>query len=128
MMFGYGYNDSILEDVQPSENGLRPVGSGPQNTFNFWSNYTFTDTFLKGFGFGLQINHAGEVIASNVNPDGKIIVPSYIILGSSFYYDHPKYRVSLKINNLTDQKYWMGWTNMIPQMPRQLVGGVTYKF
>ncbi|WP_159430251.1 TonB-dependent receptor [Cruoricaptor ignavus] len=49
-------------------------------------------------------------------------------MGANISYDRPKYRLGIKINNLTNQKYWMGWTNMIPQMPRQVMATVAYKF
>nr|WP_143154107.1 TonB-dependent receptor [Cruoricaptor ignavus] len=57
-----------------------------------------------------------------------MVIPSYVLVGANISYDRPKYRLGIKINNLTNQKYWMGWTNMIPQMPRQVMATVAYKF
>ncbi len=128
LLLGYGYNDSKFTKASPDVEGLRPQAAGPKHSLNFWTNYTFTKTALRGFGVGLSANYVGEAIAMNQNPDGALVIPSYALLGSSFSYDTPKYRVSLKINNLTNQKYWMGWMNMIPQMPRQIVGSLSYKF
>lgn len=128
MLLGYGYNDSKFEGAKEDVNGLRPIGSGPKHTANFWTNYTFTSTLLKGFGAGFSMNYAGESYADNTKQDGKLIIPSYVVLGSSFSYDAPKFKIAIKINNLTNEKYWMGWTNMIPQMPRQIIGTLVYKF
>jgi len=128
MMFGYGYNDSKFQKAAQDVEGRRPQGSGPKNTFNFWTNYTFTSTALKGFGLGFSANYAGESYSISLTPDGDFIVPSYLLLGSHFTYDTKRYRLGIKINNLTNEKYWMGWTNLIPQMPRQLVATVGIKF
>lgn len=128
MVFGYGYNDSKFEKAAQDVEGRRPQGSGPKNTFNFWTNYTFSSTALKGFGLGFSANYASESYAISLTPDGDFIVPAYLLLGSHFTYDTKRYRLGIKINNLTNEKYWMGWTNLIPQMPRQLVATVGIKF
>ena len=128
MMFGYGYNDSKFERAAQDVQGRRPQASGPKNSFNFWTNYTFTNTLLKGFGLGVSVNYAGESNSISLAPDGDFIVPSYLLLGSHFTYDTKRYRLGIKINNLTNEKYWMGWTNIIPQMPRQFVASIGLKF
>ena len=128
LMLGYAHNDSKFIMPDATNDQLRPLGSGPEDSFNFWSNYTFTQYFLKGFGVGFQANYTGDVYATNSSPESFIIAPKHTVLGTSFYYTKPTYRIALKINNLTDQKYWMGWTNLIPQRPRQVIGSITYKF
>lgn len=128
ILFGYGYNDSKYLKADAAVEGLRPVGSGPMNTFNFWTNYTFTETVVKGLGIGLSVNSAGESYAINQRPDGVLILPAYTILGAHVTYDTKRFRVGLKMNNLTNEKYWMGWSNYIPQMPRQFIGTIAVKF
>ena len=128
LMAGYGYNHSIMEKANADVEGLRPVASGPKHTLNFWTNYTLTTGTLKGLGMGVSVNYAGESMTLNQLPDGAMIIPSYVLIGANISYDRPKYRLGVKINNLTNQKYWMGWTNMIPQMPRQVMATVAYKF
>lgn len=128
VLAGYGYNDSKYVKADSDVEGLRPVGTGPLNSANFWTNYTFTRTVLKGFGVGLSINYAGDAYAVNNHNDGKLILPSYTVLGAHLTYDARRYRLGLKLNNITNEKYWMGWTNYIPQMPRQLTGTITVKF
>lgn len=128
IMLGYGYNDIWMLKADASAEGLRPAGSGPRNTANFWTNYTFTGTTLKGLGVGVSVNYSGESVAVNQMPDGALILPEYTLVGASLSYDHPRFRFGLKVNNLTNQRYWMGWTNMIPQMPRQLIGTMSFKF
>lgn len=128
LLFGYGYNDSKMQKADADVNGLRPVPAGPYNTFNFWTNYTFTRTALDGLGLGFSLNHSGESNAVNSNIDGRLVLPAATILGAHLTYDRRHYRLGLKVNNVSNQKYWKGWTNFIPQMPRQLIGSIAYKF
>jgi iron complex outermembrane receptor protein len=128
IMGGYGYNDSKFVRSNPDVEGRRPQGSGPKNTFNFWTNYTFTTTALKGLGVGISANYASESLAISLNSDGDLIVPAYTLIGTHITYDTPKWKLGLKINNVTNEKYWMGWTNMIPQRPRQGILTLGYKF
>lgn len=128
LLLGYGHNDSKYLKADADVEGLRPVGSGPANMLNFWTNYTFTATALKGLGIGLSINYAGKSYAFNQKPDGALILPSYAIAGAHITYDTKRYRFGVKINNIANEKYWMGWSNYIPQMKRQLIGAVAIKF
>lgn len=128
LLFGYGYNDSKYLKADAEVEGLRPVGSGPLNTFNFWTNYSFTKTALKGLGIGLSLNYSGESYAFNQRPDGQLILPAYAVLGSHITYDTKRYRLGIKVNNITNKEYWMGWSNYIPQAKRQLIGTIGVKF
>ncbi|UYQ91146.1 TonB-dependent receptor [Chitinophaga horti] len=128
ILFGYAYNDSRYVRADANVEGLRPVGSGPLNMANFWTNYTFTTTKLKGLGIGVSLNYSGESNAFNQKPDGALILPSYAILGSHVTYDMKRFRLGVKVNNITNEQYWMGWSSIIPQMKRQLIGTLTVKF
>lgn len=128
ILLGYAYNDSKLRKADANVEGLRPVATGPENMANFWTNYSFTNTTLKGLGIGVSLNYGGESNAANTKSEGALIMPSYTILGAHLSYDFKRYRVSLKANNITDQQYWMGWSSYIPQMRRQLIGTIAVKF
>lgn len=128
ILLGYGYNDSKYLKADAEVQGLRPVGSGPANMANFWTNYTFTTTFLKGLGIGVSVNYSDKSFAFNQRPDGVLTVPAYTIVGSHITYDAKRYRLGIKINNITNEEYWMGWSNYIPQMKRQIIGTIAVKF
>ncbi|GAB3008313.1 TonB-dependent receptor [Niabella terrae] len=128
LLGGYGYNDSKMTRADADVEGLRPVGSGPYHSFNFWTNYSFTEAVLQGLSLGLSINHAGRTNAFNLRPDGALTMPAYTVLGTHINYDTKAFRFALKCNNLTNERYWMGWSNLIAQMPRQWIGTVSYKF
>ncbi len=128
LMGGYGYNDSKFVRSTPDVEGRRPQGSGPEHTLNFWTNYTFISTVLKGLGAGISANYASEALAVSLAPDGDLVVPAYTLIGTHITYDTPRWKLGFKVNNLTNEKYWMGWTNMIPQRPRQGIITLGYKF
>ncbi len=61
ILLGYGYNNSKLRKAMQMWKVSRPVASGPEHTANFWTNYTFTKTALKGLGLGISLNYAGGI-------------------------------------------------------------------
>ncbi|WP_166921606.1 TonB-dependent receptor [Flavobacterium poyangense] len=128
---GYAYNDSKMEKGNANVNGLRPVTAGPVNLANFWASYTAQSTNLKGLGIGIGGNYGSESLIANANTaTGRetFSLPSYTVLNSTIFYDQPKYRISLKVNNFTDELYFNGYTTINVQAPRTFFGSVTYKF
>jgi iron complex outermembrane receptor protein len=121
---GYAYNDSNLE-------GLRPTTAGPQNLANFWASYKLPAETIDGLGIGFGGNYGGETLIYNQIVSGvreTFALPSYTVLNASLFYDQPKYRVTLKVNNLTDELYFNGYTTINVQAPRTFMGALTYKF
>lgn len=121
---GYAYNDAVL-------NGLRPTTAGPQNLANFWVSYKLPATTIDGLGLGFGGNYGGETLIYNQYVAGvreTFALPEYTVLNASLFYDKPKYRISLKVNNLTDELYFNGYTTINVQAPRTYMGSLTYKF
>jgi iron complex outermembrane receptor protein len=50
------------------------------------------------------------------------------VFNASISYETNQYRVDLKVDNLTDETYYKGWTTINPQAPRTVKANVTYKF
>ncbi|BFM45631.1 TonB-dependent receptor [Flavobacterium sp. CFS9] len=121
LLVGYSNNNSKLND-------LRPVTAGPENLINYWFSYNLQRTKLKGLGLGFGGNYGDATYIYNNGPGQTFELPSYAVVNAALYYDQPKYRVSLKVNNLTDQLYFNGYTTINVQAPRTLMGSVTYKF
>lgn len=122
---GYAYNDSKYTNADPSVNGLRPALSGPANTVNFWLSYRIPEGKFKGFGAGFGGNHGSMSYQTNTQT-AKITIPEYTLLDAAIYYDHPKYRISFKVNNLTSEQAWS--IRLTPQPPAQFIGGFALKF
>lgn len=125
---GYAYNDTKFTKADADVEGLRPVESGAANQANFWINYRLNIPALDGLGAGIGANYSGKSWAVNTVSSGNVALPSYTVLNAALSLDKPKYRIGLKMNNLTNKLYWIGWNAIATQQPRSVLGSVTYKF
>jgi iron complex outermembrane receptor protein len=127
-----GFSDNKSKVVKETEGdgylGLRPEEAGPETLVNFWANYTFTSGSLKGIGFGFGGNYASEHKTLNRSTTGTFTLPNYTVLNSALSYNTDKFNISLKVNNLLNEKYYTGWSTVTPQRLRSLTAGLTYKF
>ena len=121
---GYGYNDSKYTKADESVQGKRPYGT-PQHSLNFWLSYKAVQGAVQGFGAGFGGNYVSESFYNDANT---FIVPAYTVLNATIFYDQPRYRFSLKFNNLTDEHYWSSSYWAQPQKPFNIVGSLSYRF
>lgn len=128
LIVGYSHNNSKMEKSSTYDNGMRPQTSGPADMANLWASYTLTSGAAKGLGIGFGGNYAGDNKVLNNTYNGTFILPSYTILNTGLFYNQPRFRVAVNVNNLTDKKYWIGYSTANPQMLRQVIGSITYKF
>jgi len=124
---GYAHNDSKYENIDPTLNGYRPVSAGPADNANLWLSYAITKGDAKGLGLGFGGNYASKNNIINES-DGVFTLPAYTVLNATAFYDQPKYRIGLKVDNLTNKEYWVGYDTIIPQMPRRLSASLAVKF
>ncbi|MFD0990251.1 TonB-dependent siderophore receptor [Mariniflexile jejuense] len=127
---GYSNNKSkvVKETAGDGYLGLRPEEAGPETLINLWANYTIKTGDLKGFGIGFGGNYASEHKTLNRSNIGTFSLPEYTILNSALSYNNDKFNLTLKVNNLLNDKYYTGWSTITPQRLRSLVAGLTYKF
>lgn len=127
---GFSHNDAEVTKESPGDGylGLRPEEAGPETLVNFWANYTVTNGQFKGFGIGFGGNYASEYKTLNRATTGTFALPDYTVLNSALSYDNDKFNVSLKLNNMLNEKYYSGWSTVTPQRLRSITAGVTYKF
>ena len=127
---GFSHNDAEVTKESPGDGylGLRPEEAGPETLVNFWANYTVTNGQLKGFGIGFGGNYASEYKTLNRATTGTFALPDYTVLNSALSYDNDKFNLSLKLNNMLNEKYYSGWSTVTPQRLRSITAGVTYKF
>lgn len=124
IILGYGYNDSVYEKAKSDVQGRRPAGQA-RHAGNFWLSYTISSGKYSGFGIGAGGNAQSKfylVDSSDVVSNG------YAKFDASVFYEQSSYRIALKLNNFTNQKYYLGdsWTYV--QNPRQLLLSLNYKF
>jgi iron complex outermembrane receptor protein len=127
---GYSNNKSeVTKDYADSGYlGLRPEEAGPETLVNFWANYTIQEGDLKGLGIGFGGNYASEYKVLNRSNIGTFELPSYTVLNTALSYNTNKFNFILKLNNLTNEEYFSGWSTVTPQNLRNLTAGITYKF
>ncbi len=125
---GYGYNDSKLMKADRNVEGLRPSSAGPAHLANAWVSYKSTVGNLKGIGVGFGGNYMGEYYTTNTVVTGSFILPDYVLLNTSVFYDMSRFSVWLKLNNLTNRLYFTGQGVLNAQMPRNITGMVSVRF
>ena len=118
---GYSHNNS-------KQNDLRPETAGPANSANLWLSYSIPHGNAKGLGIGFGGNYASNNIIINDSYYGVFTLPSYTLLNTGIFYNKDRCRFALNVNNLTNKEYWIGYTTVDPQMLRQIIGTVTFKF
>ncbi|MFL9843167.1 TonB-dependent siderophore receptor [Flavobacterium rhizosphaerae] len=128
LIAGYSYNDSKLVAGDSDFKGNRPESAGPQNLANLWASYRFGNGLLNGFGLGFGGNYGSESKIYNRNVAGTFALPEYTVLNASVFYDVKDFTITLKLDNLTNEEYYKGWSTISPQKPRSFSANVTYKF
>ncbi len=124
---GYAHNNSKYGDIDPTLDGYRPGSAGPADVANAWISYRLQQGAVKGLGLGFGGNYGGKDNIVNES-DGYFTLPAYTVLNASVSYDRPKYRLALKLDNIANKEYWVGWYTIIPQMPRRLSATLALKF
>ncbi|MFV0564385.1 MAG: TonB-dependent receptor domain-containing protein [Flavobacteriaceae bacterium] len=135
----YSYNDSKITDAYSKTTNTqydvlqdrRPEEAGPESIYNFWADYKFessNNTFFQNLGIGAGFNGTSEHLTVNNGVVGVFKLPAYTIYNASVYYDANKFRVGFKVNNLTNETYYKGWSTVNAQAPRAFLGTVVYKF
>jgi iron complex outermembrane receptor protein len=125
---GYSYNDSKLKRGAATFEGRRPEGAGPENLANLWASYRFQQGGLKGFGLGFGGNYAGENNIFDRNNLGTFTLDDYTIINASVFYETEDFGITLKLDNITDEDYYSGWSTINPQRSRMFSANFTYKF
>jgi iron complex outermembrane receptor protein len=122
---GYAYNDSKFEKANKSLEGLRPVTAGPDKTADLWISYRFVKGNAKGLGVAFGGNYGSESFQTNTETF-VFTIPSYTVLDASVFYDRPVYRIGLKVDNITNEKYWSN--RLAAQNPTRLTANLVFKF
>ena len=128
MVAGFSYNDSKLIRSSADVDGRRPTTASSPYLANLWLSYRLPDYLIKGLGFGVGGNYASDNKILNSISQGVFILPAYTVLNASVFYDQKKFRISAKVDNFTNERYWIGYTTMNPQKPRNFAASIAYKF
>jgi iron complex outermembrane receptor protein len=122
---GYVYNESKFTKASDATDGLRPNTAGPPRMANLWISYRFVNGPLQGFGIGAGGIYGAQAYQTNTK-SFVFTIPSYTVIDASVFYDQPRYRIGLKVDNLTNEKYWS--FRLAAQNPTRITGNVVFKF
>lgn len=125
---GYGYNDIRYSEYYGTQQSVvegNRVQGAPYHAGNLWINYGVTSGSLKGFGLGAGGNGQSSSFTNILNT---ITLDGYTVFGASVFYDAPKFRITTKLDNIANKKYFTynAWLNAGPT--RMLSFNVTYRF
>ncbi|MDO6434890.1 TonB-dependent receptor [Flavitalea sp. BT771] len=124
LVAGYTYNDSKFTKANKTVQGLRPAAAGPANLLNIWASYHLMNGKAKGLGFGLGANYGSSSFQTNTTTQ-VFTIPSYTVLDATIFYDQPGYRLGIKVDNLTNEKYWS--FRLAPQNPTRISASISLK-
>ncbi|MFT3948408.1 MAG: TonB-dependent receptor [Agriterribacter sp.] len=122
---GYAYNDNKYIQADDYLTGKRNTGT-PWNTGNIWVSYKSVKGTLQGLGIGAGANFSGSTYA--LNDDNSFVLDGYKTFDATAFYDFAKWRLSIKLNNIGNLKYWVADYYPVPQAPRQFLANVTFRF
>ncbi|AIG31178.1 TonB-dependent receptor [Flavobacterium psychrophilum] len=119
---GIGYNENKFISGEASLIDKRVAGA-PKNIYNLWVDYKIKEGFVKNIRVGFGGNHVGDVFW---NASNTMTIPSYTIVNSAITYEKGLWSLGLKLNNLTNQKFWN--SDAQPQALRNVVCTMSFKF
>lgn len=119
---GFGTND--YQYLRANERQEGTTTGLPKDFVNFWISYKAPAASLRGVGVGFGGNYVSE--ANSDNQFGALTIPSYTLLDATLFYDKPRWRLAVKVNNLTDKKMW--GLNDNPLNPRNTAASLSFKF
>lgn len=119
---GYAYNENVYTKASPAVQG-KMLTASPNSVANLWASYFITRGKIKGIGFGIGGNYVSD---SWFEVNNLMVLPGYTLLNAALYYDQPKFRISLKGNNLLNEEYWN--STGTPQKTMNFLASVAVKF
>jgi iron complex outermembrane recepter protein len=132
LIAGFSHNDSeVVKGDEANvwlETGRRPIYAGPKDQVNFWATYTLTAGALEGFGVGFGGNYSSQLAILDSQVTGTFYLPEYVVMNATVFYNAPRFRVGLNLNNLTDKEYYTGYSTINPQKARNAMASFAYKF
>jgi iron complex outermembrane receptor protein len=120
---GYGFNENIYTKNTVALQGKYSTFA-PKNIANLWISYKIMKGKLNGLGAGAGGNYVSD---SWYNTTNTFIFNGYTVANASIFYSTEKHILNLKLNNITNEQYYIVGTGT-PQMLRNIAVGYTFKF
>lgn len=128
LIAGFSKNFSTQISGDPTYDGQRPEEAGPEILANLWANYKIQYGPLKDVSLGAGFNHASQHKTLNRTTTGTFTLPAYTVLNAMVGYFPERYNIALKLDNLTNEHYFSGWSTVTPQKPRTFSLALGFNF
>lgn len=121
----YGYNENKFKKAAASIIGKSAAGT-PEHVGNIWVSYSILKGEVKGLGIGAGVMYVSDAYYNTTNT---FTLPEYTVVDATVFYNKPRYRLSVKANNLTNEKYWVSdGFYARPQKSSNFLVSIAYKF
>jgi iron complex outermembrane receptor protein len=122
---GYGNNNNKYLKSNTSVLNKRGIGT-PEHVGNIWASYSLLNGPLKGLGIGTGVMYVSESFFDAANT---FAMPAYTVVDATAFYNLPKIRISVKMNNITDEHYWISdGFYARPQPPVNFLASIAFRF
>ncbi len=123
VVLGYTYNNAKnVKFTNPAFEG-KQLPLAPEQTANAWASYKFVKGNLKGFGLGLGANYVSKIYKA-FDYANTFWAKPYTTLDGTIFYQQTKYRIGVKFNNISNQKYYNAYG--IAQKPFNFIFSLNY--
>lgn len=137
VMANYTFNDTdVKESAIASEKGQQLAGA-PKNSGSVWLKYVFSETTLRGLGFGVGAYYVDArrlTDPTGTDSQGNKIwsyLPSYTTANAAVYYHVNRFKMAVNVNNMFDKYYFIGgfdYTRVFAGAPRNTMVSMGYTF
>ncbi|SIR34975.1 TonB-dependent receptor [Pontibacter lucknowensis] len=133
--YAFNHTEIVTTEMESEKGTMTP--NAPRHSAGLWAKYTFTGAGLEGFGLALGGNYVGERKMERQVQDTHTgdwvwgYWPEYAVLNAAAFYRANKFRLSLNVNNLFDEFYFVGgydYQRAFPGAPRHFILSVGYTF
>jgi iron complex outermembrane receptor protein len=128
---GFANNNAEVTKDDPNAGYLnkRPESAGPATMANAWILYRLPfKKYLEGLSIGAGMNYSGEHLTLNRSNIGTFTLPAFTIFNGSINWGNEIFGLVLKASNLSNIKYYTGWSTVSPQAPRNISFSFRCKF
>jgi iron complex outermembrane receptor protein len=117
----------VSKDLNPALVGTVPTNT-PRELASLWTDYTFQDGWLRGFGLGGGVRYVGSSFANTANT---LPVPSVVLGDLVVHYEWEAWRFAVNFINIADTTYVASCsteTSCFYGDRRRILGSVSYKW
>lgn len=126
----YAYNQVKYSENSPlGSTDERPINT-PSYMGNVWLSYRITQQGLKGLGAAAGITFQGDKLGGYSRQDA-VPIPAFSYVDASVSYRFKNYSATVMVNNLLDEKYFLGaygQSLLFPGTPRNVRLNIGFVF